>query len=112
MWSITETPLLTRYLGIGSLLMAVTLAICMALSARFPSGSTNKAGGYAAIAFIFLNSLTFSIFFNALIYAASSELFPHFLRSKGMSLAVLCKAVVAIVLSQITPIAIKNISWK
>ncbi len=84
----------------------------MALSAEFPRGSSNKAGGYAAIAFIFLYSFCFAFFFNGLIYAVSSELFPHFLRSKGMSLAVWTKAVIAIVISQITPIALKDISWK
>lgn len=92
--------------------MSATLSVCMALSAEFPAGSTNKSGGYAAIGFIFIYSLVFAIFFNALIYTVSSELFPHFLRSKGMSLAVGVKSVIAIAISQITPVALKNISWK
>lgn len=84
----------------------------MALSSKFPTGSQNKSGGYAAIAFIFIYSTCFAVFFNGLIYAASAELFPHFLRSKGMSLAVWGKAVIAIVISQITPIALRNITWR
>lgn len=92
--------------------MSITLAICMALSAEFPAGSPNKSGGYAAIGFIFIYSIVFALFFNAMIYTVSAELFPHFLRSKGMSLAVWVKSIIAIVISQITPVALKNINWR
>ncbi|KAH8593729.1 hypothetical protein B0O99DRAFT_653230 [Bisporella sp. PMI_857] len=102
----------TTTLWVGALSMCITLSICIALSAEFPTGSPDISGGYAAIAFIFIYSTCFAIFFNDLIYAASSELFPHFLRSKGMSVAVWGKAVIAIVISQITPVAVKNISWR
>jgi hypothetical protein len=84
----------------------------MALSAQYPSGTTSTAGPQAAIAFIFIYSCGYAVFFNAMVWVVPSELFPFFLRSKGLGLAVFSKAVVAIVLSQITPIALQNVGWR
>jgi hypothetical protein len=56
--------------------------------------------------------MCYAIFFNAMIFVVPSELFPFFLRTKGLSFAVFIKAIVAIVLSQITPVAIANVSWR
>ncbi len=84
----------------------------MALSADFPSGTKDPSGPGAAIAFIFIYSFGYALFFNAMVWVVPVELFPFFLRSKGLGLAVFCKAVVAIVLAQITPIAIQNVGWK
>jgi uncharacterized membrane protein len=102
----------TRTLWIGSLFLCVMISICMALSAEFPAGTTNTTGPRAAIAFIFIYSCGYAVFFNAMVWVVPSELFPFFLRSKGMGLAVFCKAVTAIVLSQITPIALQNVGWR
>jgi hypothetical protein len=102
----------TRTLWIGSLFLCVIISICMALSAEFPAGTTNPTGPRAAIAFIFIYSCGYAVFFNAMVWVVPSELFPFFLRSKGMGLAVFCKAVTAIVLSQITPIALQNVGWR
>jgi hypothetical protein len=88
------------------------LGICMALSAEFGQGSTNIAGARATIAFIFLYSMTYAIFFNAASWVVASELFPFFLRSKGLGAAVFVQSVVAIVLSQVTPPALANVSWR
>ncbi|KAF5626792.1 high-affinity glucose transporter [Fusarium tjaetaba] len=52
-----------------------------------------------SIASIFLYSMSYAVFFNAMIWLVPSELFPFFLRTKGMALAVAIKAIVAIVLS-------------
>ena len=41
-----------------------------------------------------------------------SELFPFFLRSKGLGFAVFCRAVCGIVLAQITPSALEAVSYK
>jgi hypothetical protein len=87
------------------------IAICMALSATFGAGK-NQDGARAAIAFIFIYSFCYAVFFNAMIWVVPSELFPFFLRTKGLAFAVFSKAIVAIVLSQITPIAIANVSWR
>ena len=97
----------------GSLVLATALAICTGLSAQFGSeDNTNQAGARAAIGFIFIYSMCYAIFFNAMIWVVPSELFPFFLRTKGLALAVASKAVVAIILSQMTPIALTNVSWR
>ena len=98
----------------GSITLSVMLSICMALSAEFgsDSGSTNQAGARASIAFIFLYSFCYAVFFNAMIWVVPSELLPTILRAKGLAFAVFSKAVVAIVLSQITPLAIRDVSWR
>lgn len=83
----------------------------MALSAQF-SDASNPAASRATIAFIFLYSCGYALFFNSTIYLVSSEILPVFLRSKGMGLATFCNGVTSIVLAQITPAALDNISWR
>ena len=101
----------TLTLWTGSLALSIMISICMALSASFGGGG-NELGARAAIAFIFLYSFCYAVFFNAMIWVVPSELFPFFLRTKGLAFAVFIKAIVAIVLSQITPVAIANVSWR
>lgn len=102
-----------RTLWTGSVVLAVMISICMALSAVYGSKSNdNLAGAQGAIAFIFLYSACYAVFFNGMVWVVSSELFPFFLRSKGLAIAVFIKAVVAIVLSQITPLAVASVSWR
>ncbi|KAF4983464.1 hypothetical protein FZEAL_1193 [Fusarium zealandicum] len=102
-----------RTLWIGSIVLSCMIALCMALSAEFGSKSAgNEAGARAAIACIFIYSMCYAIFFNAMVWVVPSELFPFFLRTKGLAFAVACKSVVAIVLSQITPIALEQVSWR
>lgn len=85
----------------------------MTLSARYGSAAgTNANGARAAIAFIFIYSTVFAMFFNSMIWVVPSELFPMFLRSKGLAFAVSIKSLIAIVLSQITPIALTDIKWR
>ncbi|KAF5563774.1 high-affinity glucose transporter [Fusarium phyllophilum] len=103
----------TRTLWSGSIVLCVVISICMALSAEFRSSNNdNQTGARGAIASIFLYSMSYAIFFNAMIWVVPSELFPFFLRTKGMALAVAAKAMVAVVLSQITPLAIANVGWR
>ncbi|KAI1089900.1 general substrate transporter [Rostrohypoxylon terebratum] len=101
-----------RTMWTGSLVLCVMISICMALSAVYGNQSGNLSGARGAIAFIFLYSMAYAIFFNAIVWVLSAELFPFFLRSKGVAVAVFIKAVVAIVLSQITPLAIVAVSWR
>ncbi|KAH6616429.1 general substrate transporter [Boeremia exigua] len=103
----------TRTLWSGSLVLSVMIALLMGLSAEFGTGgSTNQAGARGAIASIFIYSMCYAIFFNAMIWVVPSELFPFFLRTKGLAFAVAVKSMTAIVLSQITPIAIAEVSWR
>ncbi|KAL4874356.1 putative hexose carrier protein [Aspergillus karnatakaensis] len=103
----------TRTLWVGSIFLAAMISICMALSAIYGSeDNTNMSGARAAIAMIFLYSCGYAVFFNATIWVVPSELFPFFLRSTGLGLAVFSKSVAAIVLSQITPTAMENVGWR
>ncbi|KAF5663030.1 high-affinity glucose transporter [Fusarium circinatum] len=103
----------TRTLWSGSIVLCVKISICMALSAEFGSSNNeNQAGARGAIVSIFLYSMSYAVFFNDMIWVVPSEIFPFFLRTKGMALAVATKAIVAIVLSQITPLAIANVGWR
>ncbi|KAF7592747.1 hypothetical protein BBP40_012505 [Aspergillus hancockii] len=103
----------TRTLWTGSLSLSIMIAICMALSAVYGEDSGgNLSGARAAIAMIFLYSCAYAVFFNATIWVVPSELFPFFLRSMGLGLAVFSKSVSAIALSQITPTALQNVSWR
>lgn len=103
----------TRTLWTGSLVLSAMIALCMALSAEYgSSNNSNAAGARAAIAFIFIYSMSYAIFFNAMIWVVPSELFPLFLRSKGLAFAVATKSVTAIVLSQVTPVALAEVSWR
>ena len=103
----------TRTLWIGSVVLSVMIAICMALSAEYGSKTAhNPAGSRGAIAFIFIYSTSYAVFFNSMIYVVPSELFPFFLRTKGLAFAVFVKAIFAIVLSQITPVALANVGWR
>ena len=102
----------TRTLWTGSIFLCVMISICMALSAEYPKGTTATTGPRAAIAFIFIYSCGYAVFFNAMVWVVPSELFPFFLRSAGMGLGVFSKSVSAIVLSQITPVALQNVGWR
>ncbi|KAL0932411.1 sugar transporter [Colletotrichum truncatum] len=103
----------TRTLWSGSLVLSAMIALCMALSAVYGSKSNeNAAGARAAIGAIFIYSMCYAIFFNAMVWVVPSELFPFFLRTKGLAFAVATKSVTAIILSQITPLAIASVSWR
>ncbi|TKX19973.1 high-affinity glucose transporter-4 [Elsinoe australis] len=102
----------TTTLWSGSLVLSTLIAICMALSAQFGVRGSNPDGARAAIAFIFIYSASYAVFFNSMIYVVPSELFPYSLRSKGLAFAVFVKAIAAIVLSQITPVAIQQVGWR
>jgi hypothetical protein len=102
----------TRTLWVGSIFLCTMVSICMALSAIYGSGTTNVNGARGAIAMIFIYSAGYAVFFNAMIWVIPSELFPFTLRSAGMGLGVFSKSVSAIILSQITPVALENVGWK
>ncbi|CAG8049186.1 unnamed protein product [Penicillium olsonii] len=103
----------SRTLWVGSLFLSAMIAICMALSALYGGSDVeNISGARAAIAMIFLYSCGYAVFFNATIWVVPSEILPFTLRATGMGLAVFCKSVSAIVLSQITPTALENVGWR
>jgi len=87
------------------------LSILMALSKFYGSGQ-NPAGSRAGIAFIFLYSGLYAVFFNSTLYTVAAETFPQHLRGYGTSVAALCQGVTGIWLGQVTPFAFDAISWK
>ncbi|KAK6836027.1 transporter (major facilitator superfamily) [Apiospora arundinis] len=102
-----------RTLSTGSVVLAALIAVCMALSAVYgQENNTNLDGARGAIAFIFIYSAAYAVFFNGTVWVVCSELFPFFLRSRGIAISVFMQSVVAIVLSQITPIALAQVSWR
>lgn len=87
------------------------LAICEALSAKFADG-TNETASRTTIAFIFLYSAFYAIFFNSTVWVVTSELLPVFIRSAGLAMGTFSLGVASIIISQITPIAMDTIAWR
>jgi len=87
------------------------LSLLMALS-KFYGNGQNQNGARAGIAFIFLYSGLYAVFFNSTLYTIAAESFPQHLRGYGTSIAALCQNVTAIWLGQVTPIAFTAISWR
>lgn len=81
------------------------------MSALYGTGS-NKSGAAAGIAFVFLFSLFYAVFFNSTVWVLVSEIFPQHLRAVGNSVAVFFTSITNIWLSQVTPLAFDAIEWK
>lgn len=103
--------LTTRCIVVGSIVLAVFLTLLMLMSKYFGDGS-NLAGAAAGVAFVFLFSGFYAVFFNSTVWVLVSEIFPQHLRGNGNSLAVFSMSVTNIWFSQITPLAINAIAWK
>ncbi|KAH6662474.1 general substrate transporter [Halenospora varia] len=100
-----------RTMWVGCLVLAVMLSLLMALS-RFYGDGKNENGARAGIAFIFLYSGLYAVFFNSTLYTIAAETFPQHLRGYGTSVAALCQGVSGIWLGQVTPFAFDAIKWK
>lgn len=87
------------------------LSILMALS-KFYGSSTDPNGARAGIAFIFLYSALYAVFFNSTLYTVAAETFPTHLRGYGTSIAALCQGITGIWLGQVTPFAFAAITWR
>lgn len=87
------------------------LSVVAALSKEFGDGA-NVTGAQAGVAFIFLYSLTYALFFNSTLYTIAAEMFPQHLRGYGTGVAALCQGISGIWMGQITPFAFEAISWK
>ena len=87
------------------------LAVLMALS-KFYGNGENASGARAGIAFIFLFSALYAVFFNSTLYTIAAETFPLHLRGYGTSMAAFCQGVSSIWLGQVTPYAFNAIHWR
>ncbi|KAH8880850.1 general substrate transporter [Thozetella sp. PMI_491] len=95
----------------GSVALAVVLAILTALSQAFPDGH-NPTGSRVGIAFIFIYAMTYSFFFNSVVWVLVAEIFPLNLRGVGVGFSVFSQAITAIWMSFVASIAFSTISWK
>ncbi|KAI8270741.1 hypothetical protein K4K58_008573 [Colletotrichum sp. SAR11_239] len=97
--------------GTGTASLAATLAILLALSKYYPD-DRNLAGSSAGVAFIFIFSFLYAVFFNSTNWVLVSEIFPLHLRGTGVGFAIFTQAVTAIWLSQVSPTAFEALEWK
>lgn len=98
-------------LGVGCLIEAVMLSLLMALS-KFYGDGLNKAGSAAGVAFIFLYSALYAVFFNSTLYTIASEIMPTHLRAQGMGVTQFFLNVTGIWLGQVSPAAFAAITWR
>jgi MFS family permease len=88
------------------------LSLLMVLSRYYGNGKNGVNGARAGVAFIFLYSGLYAVFFNSTLYTIAAETFPQHLRGYGTSIAALCQNVTAIWLGQVTPYAFDATSWR
>ncbi|KAG9245322.1 putative transporter [Calycina marina] len=103
-WSRRQT------MWIGCATLAVMLTILMILSVFYGHGN-DGAGARTGVAFVFLYSLLYAVFFNSTLYTIAAETFPMHLRGYGTSIAALCQGLTALWLGQVTPFAFEAIHW-
>ncbi|OSC98277.1 general substrate transporter [Trametes coccinea BRFM310] len=97
--------------GAGS--FVVTYSVLTAIVACFPPDqSTNLAAQRAGIAMIFMTSIFFSLSFGPVSWVLASEVFPTRTRSIGTSVATCANWAFNVLFSQVSNLAINNISWK
>lgn len=87
------------------------LAVLAALSAEYGSGQSEN-GARAGIAFIFLFSGLYAVFFNSTLFTIAAEMFPLHLRGYGVGVTIMFQGISGIWLGQITPYAFEAIDWK
>jgi MFS family permease len=87
------------------------LAVLAALSKEYGNGQ-NVNGARAGIAFIFLFSGLYAVFFNSTLFTIAAEMFPQHLRGYGTGVAALCQGISGIWMGQVTPYAFEAITWK
>ncbi|KAF7546566.1 hypothetical protein G7046_g9264 [Stylonectria norvegica] len=100
-----------RTMYTGCFTLAAALAVLAALSAKYGDGH-NENGARAGIAFIFLFSALYAVFFNSTLFTIAAEMFPLHLRGYGVGISVMCQGISAIWLGQVTPYAFNAITWK
>lgn len=99
---------LLMWSGLG---MLVSYVIWTACSAVFNETGSNTAGR-AVVAFIFIYYFHYDIAYTPLLIAYPTEIFPFFLRSKGVTVELLGVYGSLIIASFCNSIAMDNIGWK
>ena len=99
------------FAGVGCASLAATLGVLTALSKFYPDDH-NLAGSSAGVAFIFIFSLLYALFFNSTNWVLVSEIFPLHLRGTGVGFAITTQAITAIWLTQVSPLAFDSLAWR
>jgi sugar porter (SP) family MFS transporter len=98
------------YLLCASSLLAVYTGWTIAQARNNLTGS--KASGYAVLVMIFLYKPAYCIGYNALTYVYMVEVFPYYVRTKGLSWFQLWGRSASLFGSNVNPIGLKDIGWK
>ena len=106
-----------RPLLFGAGAITVLYSILTAIVASYPpevNGLANphKDAQRAGIAMIFMTSIVFSLSFGPVSWVLASEVFPTKTRSIGTSVATCANWLFNILFSQVSNLAIENVSWK
>lgn len=90
----------------------VTLCIEAAMVSLYATAGTNKAGLGVGICAFFVFLVFYAVGVDAAGFVWLSEIFPNFIRTKGLALAVTSIAITDVIYLQVTPQAFANIGYK
>ena len=103
-------PRRRMYLLCASCLLCVYTTWTIAQARNRITGS--KETGYAVLVMIFLYKPAYNIAYNALTYVYMVELFPYYVRTKGLSWFQLFNRCAVMLGSFTNPIGLENLDWK
>jgi sugar porter (SP) family MFS transporter len=103
-------PRRRMYLLCASSLLCVYTAWTIAQARNRITGS--KESGYAVLVFIFLYKPAYCIGYNALTYVYMVEIFPYYVRTKGLSWFQLFGRSASMFSSFVNPIGLHDLDWK
>ncbi|KAL3443136.1 general substrate transporter [Aspergillus insuetus] len=106
----TRFPRRTMYLICATSLLCVYTGWTVAQARQMITGE--KAAGIAVIVFIFLYQPAYAFGYNALTYTYLIELFPYYVRTKGVSWFQLFGKSAGFFSTFVNPIALDAIAWK
>jgi fucose permease len=103
-------PRRRMYLLCASCLLCVYTAWTIAQARNRITGS--EGTGYAVLVMIFLYKPAYNIAYNALTYVYMVELFPYYVRTKGLSWFQLFNRCSVMLGSFVNPIGLQDLDWK
>ncbi|KAH7085890.1 hexose transporter-like protein [Paraphoma chrysanthemicola] len=103
-------PRRRMYLLCSSCLVAVYTAWTIAQARNRITGSAET--GYVVLVFIFLYKPAYCIAYNALTYVYMVEIFPYYVRTKGLSWFQLWGRSAVMLGSFVNPIGLEDLDWK
>ncbi|CAK7242387.1 MAG: hypothetical protein STHCBS139747_003877 [Sporothrix thermara] len=97
---------------IGSVVMSVTFIIGAVLMVKYPADQLNNAAhwGFTVVTWVF--SFTYASTTGTISWVYPSEIFSNTSRSKSVAVTTMMSFAFSTFVSQVTPIALKNIGWR